>query len=121
MARLLFGLGAQLARGRCPIPRARLAAAGLELETIGALPAPAGRVQLLADLGRQARGSLQRAQRHVTKLPREASIAVLPLALVESYVRASERAEGSSPQRVASVAPLTRVLRIARAHWFGRW
>jgi len=36
-------------------------------------------------------------------------------------VRASERAEGSSPQRVASVAPLTRVLRIARAHWFGRW
>lgn len=121
MARLLFGLGAQLARGRCPIPRARLAAAGLELETIGALPAPAGRVQLLADLGRQARRSLQRAQRHVTKLPREASIAVLPLALVESYVRASERAEGSSPQRVASVAPLTRVLRIARAHWFGRW
>ena len=107
MARLLFGFRAQLARGRCQIPRARLAAAGL--------------VQLLGELGRQAQASLERARHDVTKLPREASIAVLPLALVSTYVRASERAEGSSPQRVALIAPLTRVVRIAGAHWFGRW
>jgi hypothetical protein len=54
-------------------------------------------------------------------LPRGASIAVLPLALVESYLRASERAEAEPPQRLPHVAPLTRLLRIAGAHWFGRW
>jgi 15-cis-phytoene synthase len=121
MARLLFGFRAQLARGRCHIPRARLAAAGLDLDVLGRGQGSAGLVALLAELGRQARACLARARHDVTKLPREASIAVLPLALVSTYVRASERAEGSSPPRVALIAPLTRVLRIAGAHWFGRW
>jgi 15-cis-phytoene synthase len=121
MARLLLGFRAQLARGRCQIPRARLAAAGLDPDALGGHQGSAGLVQLLAELGRQALGSLERARHDVTKLPRGASIAVLPLALVSTYVRASERAEGSSPQRVALIAPLTRVVRIAGAHWFGRW
>jgi 15-cis-phytoene synthase len=121
MARLLFDLGAQSARGRCPIPRTRLAAAGLAPDALYPQAGSAAVVELVADLGRQARGSLERARRHVTKLPREVSIALLPLALVESYVRASERAVGASPPRVAYVAPLTRVMRIAGAHWFGRW
>jgi 15-cis-phytoene synthase len=121
MGRLLFGLSAQLARGRCPIPRTRLVAAGLDPDALHPEPRSAAFVELVADLGRQARGCLGQARRHVTKLPREASIAVLPLALVESYVRAGQRAVGASPQRVAYVAPLTRVMRIAGAHWFGRW
>jgi len=121
MGRLLFGLEPQLARGRCPIPRTRLAAAGLDFGAIAGERGSAGFVALLADLGRQARANLEQARRHATKLPREASIAVLPLALVGPYVRASERARGASPQRVADVAPLTRVMRIAGAHWFGRW
>jgi len=121
MGRLLFGLEPQLARGRCPIPRTRLAAAGLDFGAIAGERGSAGFVALLADLGRQAQASLEQARRHVTKLPREASIAVLPLALVGPYVRASERARGASPPRVADVAPLTRVMRIAGAHWFGRW
>jgi phytoene synthase len=120
LARLLFGLKAQLAGGHCPIPRARLAAVGLGPDDLMA-GASAGRARLIADLGRQARDSLVQARRDATKLPREASIAVLPLALVESYVRASERAEADPPQRLPYVAPLTRVLRIGGAHWFGRW
>jgi 15-cis-phytoene synthase len=120
LARLLFGLKAQLARGHCPIPRARLAGVGLGPDDLIA-GASAARARLIADLARQARDSLARARRDATKLPREASIAVLPLALVESYVRASERAEADSPQRLPQVAPLTRVLRIVGAHWFGRW
>jgi phytoene synthase len=121
MARLVYGFRAQLARGRCQIPRVRLAAAGLDPDGMGRRQGSAGLVPLLDELRRQARACLQRARRDVTKLPREASIAVLPLALVSTYVRASERAEGSSPPRVASIAPLTRVVRIAGAHWFGRW
>jgi 15-cis-phytoene synthase len=120
LARLLFGLKASLARGHCPIPRARLADLGLGPEALRAGPSPA-RARLIADLGRQARDSLARARGDATKLPREASNAVLPLALVESYLRASERAEAEPPQRLPQVAPLTRLLRIAGAHWFGRW
>ena len=120
LARLLFGLKVALARGRCPIPRACLARVGLGPEALSA-GASAGRARLIADLGRQARDSLLRARSDATKLPREALIAVLPLALVESYVRASERAEAGPPQRLPQVVPLTRVLRIAGAHWFGRW
>jgi len=120
LARLLFGLKAQLARGRCPMPPARLARLGLGPEALLA-GAASERARLVADLAREAREDLARARRHATKLPREASIAVLPLALVESYVRASVRAEAGPPQRLPQVAPLTRVLRIAGAHWFGRW
>ena len=120
LARLLFGLKVALARGRCPIPRARLERVGLGPEALSA-GASAGRARLIADLGRQSRDSLARARSDATKLPREALIAVLPLALVESYVRASERAEAGPPERLPQVAPLTRVLRIAGAHWFGRW
>ena len=120
LARLLFGLKVQLARGHCPIPRARLAGVGLGPNDLVA-GASAARARLLADLRRQACDSLAQARRDAMKLPREASIAVLPLALVESYVRASERAEADSPQRLPQVAPLTRVLRIVGAHWFGRW
>ena len=120
LARLVFGLKAALARGRCPIPRPRLARVGLDPEALIAGAAPA-RARLVGDLAREALDSLGRARRDATKLPREASIAVLPLALVESYVRASVRAEAGPPQRLPQVAPLTRVLRIAGAHWFGRW
>ena len=120
LARLVFGLKVALARGHCPIPRARLAAVGLSPDDLLA-GASAARARLIAELGRGARDSLAQARGDATKLPRQASIAVLPLALVESYVRASERAEADSPQRLAYVAPLTRVVRIAGAHWFGRW
>ena len=120
LARLLFGLKASVARGQCPIPRARLADFGLTPEALPAASS-AARARLIADLVRQARDSLARARADATKLPRQASIAVLPLALVESYLRASERAEAEPPQRLPHVAPLTRLLRIAGAHWFGRW
>jgi len=117
LARLLMDLPAALARGHLPIPLTRLPA-GLEPQ---ALRSPAERdllCDLVADLGQQARTSLAQARRDVTKLPREALIAVLPLALVESYLRASMRAARQA--RLASVAPLTRIVRLAAARMLGR-
>jgi phytoene synthase len=117
LARLLYALPAGLAHGQLPIPQTRLADLNLEAALVGRNWAVlAGAV---AELSQQARQDLALARREVTKLPRDQSIAVLPLALVESYLRSSARAIGSGRQ--AEVAPLTRVMRIARARWFGRW
>jgi 15-cis-phytoene synthase len=114
---LLLGLHAALARGHVPLPQTRLAAAGCSPAELLSAPGPA-LAGLVADLGAQARRSLDGARLDVTKLPRQATIAVLPLALVESYLRASERA---ARREVADIAPLTRIVRIARARWLGRW
>ena len=46
--------------------------------------------------------------------------AFLPLALVEPYLRALERPGRDVLRSVAEIAPLTRVWRIAAAHWLGR-
>jgi len=120
LARLLVGLPVALARRHLPIPLARLAAQGAAAEDLFAAARPDLLVPLVAGLGQRARASLERARRDVTKLPREQLIAVLPLALVESYVRASARASRRARQGVAPVAPLTRLVRIAAARWFGR-
>jgi phytoene synthase len=117
LARLLMDLPAALARGHLPIPLTRLPA-GLEPQAL-VLPAQSDRLRaLVADLGQRARTSLAQARRDVTKLPRQALIAVLPLALVESYLRASTRAARQA--RLASVAPLTRIVRLAAARMLGR-
>jgi 15-cis-phytoene synthase len=119
LARLLYALPASLARGQLPVPQTRLAAWGLGAEVALAGQNPAALAGAVAELAQEARQNLALARREVTKLPRDQSIAVLPLALVESYLRTSARAVGAGRQ--AEVAPLTRVLRIARARWFGRW
>jgi phytoene/squalene synthetase len=118
LARLLLGLHAALARGHVPLPQTRLAAAGCSPAELLSAPGPA-LAGLVADLGAQARRSLDGARLDVTKLPREATIAVLPLALVESYLRASEGAARTG--KVADIAPLSRIVRIAWARWLGRW
>jgi len=119
LARALLGLRAALARGHVPLPQTRLAAAGCSPAELLSAPGPALLSGLVADLGAQTRRSLDGARHDVTKLPRQATIAVLPLALVESYLRASERAARSG--EVADIAPLARIVRIARARWLGRW
>jgi 15-cis-phytoene synthase len=117
LARLLMDLPAALARGHLPIPLTRLPA-GLEPQALS-LPAQRDLYRgLVADLGQRARTSLAQARRDVTKLPREALFAVLPLALVESYLRASTRAARQA--RLASVAPLSRFVRLAAARMLGR-
>jgi 15-cis-phytoene synthase len=56
----------------------------------------------------------------VANLPRELRLAFLPLALVETYLRALERPGRDVLRAPAGIAPLTRVFKIAAAHWLGR-
>jgi phytoene synthase len=119
-ARLLFGLPRALSRGRVLLPAARLAAAGLtpgDLLTAGR----EGEVRpLLAEATQQAREALAEARHHVAKLPRDMQAAFLPLALVDPYLRASERARRVSLLVEPRIAPIARISRLAVAHWRGR-
>lgn len=120
LARLLFELPRSLAHGHIPLAQAHIAQAGLTAEE---LLAGAGGAKVAAVLGTchaQIRASLGNARRFAQQLPRGARIAFLPLALVEPYVRALERAGGRSLREEARIVPLTRVLRIAAAYLFGR-
>jgi phytoene synthase len=103
-----------------PLPQSRLDAAGL---TPVQLLAGEGGLQaagLLAGLGDEVRRSLVTSRQHVANLPREARAAFLPLALVQSYLRALDRRGRDLLRSSAEIAPLTRVMRIAMAHWLGR-
>jgi len=56
----------------------------------------------------------------LANLLRNMRVAFLPLALVETYLRALERPGRDVLRTPAEIAPLTRVCRIAAAHWLGR-
>lgn len=120
LARLLLGLPRALSQGRVPLPLSRLAKAGLapaDLLSGGREPALGA---LLAEVTLQARAGLAEARQHVAKLPRDMRVAFLPLALVEPYLRASERARGASPLVEPRIAPIARISRLAAAYWLGR-
>jgi 15-cis-phytoene synthase len=120
LARLLLHLPGSLSHGRVPLPHARLAGAGIGPETL--LQGRDGErlASLLAELRAEARASLVASRQHVAQLPRELRVAFLPLALVESYLRALERQRGDSLRQEAGIAPITRITKIAAAHWLGR-
>jgi phytoene synthase len=118
LVRLLLGLPQALSQGRLPLPRARLERAGLD--DLPGEPDPLKVAALMSSASGEARANLGAARQHVAKLPREARVAFLPLALVEPYLRALER-PGRNPLRdLAEIAPLQRIWRIASAHWLGR-
>jgi phytoene synthase len=120
LARLLMDLPHALALGWVPIPQSRLDAfqvSSAELLSSGAQSKAAG---LIANLCGEARAALARSRQLVANLPRAVGPGFLPLALVETYLRALEGPARSSP-RSPPVAPLRRVWKIAVAHWFGRF
>jgi phytoene synthase len=120
MTRLLLRLSHAAARGRLPLPLTRLAAAGVTTDAILAGAAIKKTVALIREFCVDARQSLVLARQNVSNLPRKVRPAFLPLALVEPYLRAVEQ-PGRDPVRdVAELVPLTRVLRMAVAHWRGR-
>jgi phytoene synthase len=120
MARLLFSLPHSLAQGRLPIPQADMTRAGVSAHALLAGTAGPETGRLLAGYRLQIRNSLVSARRLAARLPRRTRIAFLPLALVGPYVRAQERAGRRSLREEPSIAPLTRVTRIAAAHVLGR-
>ncbi len=120
LTRLLLDLPRTLSRGRVPLPQSRLAAAGVTRPEL--LAAEDGRkvTNLLAGLRDEVRTSLVMSRQCVANLPREARTAFLPLALVQSYLRALERPGRDLLRAPVELTPLTRVVRIAMAHWLGR-
>jgi phytoene synthase len=120
LSRLLLGLAHTLSRGRLLLPQSRLEAAGVTQSQLLAGEGGPSVAALLSDLRDQTRTSLVTSRQHVANLPREARPAFLPLALVQSYLRALERPGRDLLRGVVEIAPLTRVVRIAMAHWLGR-
>ena len=120
LARLLTGLPYALARGRVPLPQSRLDAANVSSAELLCGDEGDKLKALLANLCAEAREALARSRKQVANLPRLARPAFLPLALVETYLRALERPARSVLRAPAEVGPLVRVWRIAVAHWLGR-
>ena len=120
LARLLLGLAHTLSRGRLLLPQSRLEAAGVTQAELLAGEGGPSVAAVLSDLRDQTRTSLVTSRQHVANLPREARTAFLPLALVGSYLRALERPGRDLLRGAAEIAPLTRVVKIAMAHWLGR-
>jgi phytoene synthase len=120
LARLLLGLPHALSRGRLPLPQSRLDAANVSNQELLSGDGGSNTAGLLADFCAEARKGLATSRQHVANLPRHMRLAFLPLALVETYLRAVERPGRDVLRAPAEIAPLTRVCRIAAAHWLGR-
>lgn len=120
LTRLLLGLPRALSQGRMPLALTQLEAADVTTQELLSGAESPKVFRLLGDCHRQIRGSLAMAREFAAGLPRSVRVAFLPLALVESYLRALERSGRAPLREEARVAPLTRVCRIAAAHLFGR-
>jgi phytoene synthase len=121
LARLLMGLPHVLARGWVAIPQSRLDAFHVTSAQLWSCEAQSKAAGLVANLCAEARVALARSRQLVANLPRAVGPAFLPLALVETYLRAAEEPARSNPRSPPRVAPLRRVWRMAVAHWFGRF
>jgi phytoene synthase len=127
LTRLLLGLPRSLSMGRVPLAASRIAEAGLSAhELLAAAGGGADSLQVAALMHAhiaQIRASLAEARRHVGQLPRRGRVVVLPLALVEPYVRQLERQfarlGGGALREEVQVLPLIRVWRVATAHLGG--
>jgi phytoene synthase len=118
LARLLQRLPGTLARGRIPLPRTRLAAAGVAPDELLSGSGAEGLGGLLAGLRAEARTHLVAARQHVARLPKGVRLAFLPLALVEPYLRALDRQRGDPLRQETGIAPITRIAKIALGHWW---
>ena len=115
LARLGLTLAQSLVRGRMPLPEAIGANIVSNDETT------LRDQQLIKDFiarhAREAFGQARLAFRHASA-PQRASL--LPLALVEPYLRALEKQDHDLTRDIGDVAPMVRVWRIWRAHVTGR-
>jgi phytoene synthase len=120
LARLIVELPQATAEGRTLIPERRLADAGIPRARLLAGEPGSAIDQVVNDLVAEARRELSAARAAARAVPRRARPALLPLALVEPYLRACER-PGRDPVRdVAELVPLSRVARLALAALTGR-
>jgi phytoene synthase len=81
---------------------------------------PIGNRLELADLAAEARRNLRVVAAALPALARSLRTALLPVALVEPYLRSLERTDAGRLGEAADISPLTRVWRIWLAYRFGR-
>lgn len=121
LMRVLIELPALWAQGRILIPVTRLQAAGLTLEQVKAGISRERMAPVIAGLADESRRHLAEARRAARHFNRGQHVAFLPLAVVEPYLRALERAERDPLREPIDIAPLRRLWALWRSHLIGRF
>jgi phytoene synthase len=116
LARMLVELPVLWAHGRILLPESRLQAAGLSLADIEAEPAPERLGPVVRDLAEEAREQLAKAREGWRRLAAAERAPLLPLALVEPYLRALERPGRDLLRTSVDILPLRRVWQL----WWAR-
>jgi phytoene synthase len=109
--RIGLDLPHMLMRGRTPLPAGR---------SPNPFATPQDWGPQIAWLAERAAEALGTMRRHLAGLPPALTTALLPLALVEPYFRALQKARHEPTRDIVEIAPLARLWRIGRAHWTGR-
>lgn len=116
LARLLVEMPALWAQGRTLIPISRLRDAGLSLDDYKAGPSTEQLQPIVSGLAADARKNMIEARRLSTGLTGAQHVAVLPLAVVEPYLRALGRSGRDLLREPIDITPIRRVWRLWRAY-----
>ena len=119
--RLVGELPRHFARGRIPLPRTLVAAAGVEPHDLIAGRSTAATARLAADLESLVAAASATALDNVRSLPAAVRPAVLPLALVSTYSRHRQRLGAASLTTGVRLSPLNRLIRLAIVSRTGRF
>lgn len=122
LARSLGRLPMLLHNGGLPLPAERLRAANIEPDALGRQPRSAviatGIRIVVGDLAIWARRELASARAEIAELPRSMRTPLLPLVMVEPYLRSLS--DDKLLDDMTEVWPLGRVIRIGLAHVTGQ-
>ncbi|HXF55233.1 MAG TPA: squalene/phytoene synthase family protein [Hyphomicrobiaceae bacterium] len=121
LARLVYEFSALLAQGRTLVPLSRLENHGISVAELCSGVRPHDTAALLAEIAADARRNLAAVAPILSRVARPLRTALLPIALVEPYLRFQQRGNLNRPDRTADISPLTRVWRIWWAHRTGRF
>jgi 15-cis-phytoene synthase len=107
LMKLALDLPYALARGRVPLPPSG--------------QAPADFRNVIGDISTRARTHLAHVRAAYPEQHASVKSALLPVALVEPYLRVLSRASHDPARDIADIAPLTRAWHLAKTHWRGRF
>ncbi|GAB4237289.1 MAG: phytoene/squalene synthase family protein [Methyloligellaceae bacterium] len=113
LVRLLRLLPFHLSKGRFYLPLQRFEDAGADVAQLRAGAADEKAREVIAELRGEAVRELGRLREAMRALPQVLRPAFLPLATLQSYLRAMEKERSAPLVRSADISPLTRVWRIA--------
>ena len=121
LARLIVEFPALLAEGRTLLPETRLVAAGISLDALPSAQGAAAGAAILRALAETARGQLAATKKALKSASSAASEALLPVALVEPYLRVQEKRLLVGSGGSSDISPLARVWHLWCAHRFRRF